>query len=278
MNLSNNIINDFKKTHYIKIPLSIITNKDLNSKRVLVLIYFLAHMSSFNNMVCFNLEMIIKYFNLKNPNKNSKFKKDIADIIKYLFDNDYLYKNNLIETSSILKNEIITCYVNTDRYNDERFALIYLDDIYKIINYKNNKNNNQLKIYMFLLLSYIRIKIPIRTHESFFYIEAYNGFYKNISDELGNATYKYISESFNILQELEIIYHEQIKRFKNKQGYWINAGLVFANMYKRIFDKNNDDTYEIKEISSGEDYYKKETDRKIKSIYNYYYKTSKPLN
>ena len=49
-------------------------------------------------------------------------------------------------------------------------------------------------------------------------------------------------------------------------------------MYKRIFDKNDDDIYEIKEICSGEDYYKKEIDRKIKSIYNYYYKTSKPLN
>lgn len=278
MNLSNNILNDFKKTHYIKIPLSIITNKDLNSKRVLVLIYFLTHMSSFNNMVCFNLEMIVKYFNLKNPNKNSKFKKDIIDIIMYLFNNDYLYINDSIEIPYILKNEIITCYVNTDKYNDERFALIYLDDICKIINYNNNKNNNQLKIHMFLLLSYIRTKIPIRTHESFFYIEAYNGFYKNISYELGNTTYKYISESFNILQELEIIYHEQIKRFKNKQGYWINAGLVFTNMYKRIFHKNKNGTYNIIEICSGEDYYKKEIDRKIKSIYNYYYKTSKPLN
>lgn len=278
MDLSSNIINDFKKTHYIKIPSSIIINKDLNSKRVLVLIYFLTHMSSFNNMVCFNLEMIIRYFNLNNPNKNSKFKKDISNIIIYLIENEYLYVYDKFDNTTIIKNEFITCYVNMDKYNDERFALIFLDEIYKIINYDNNKNNNQLKIYMFLLLSYIRTKIPIRTHESFFYIEAYNGFYKNISDELGNATYKYISEVFNVLQELEIIYHIQIKRFKNKQGYWINAGLVFTNMYKRIFDKNNDGIYEIKEIRSGEEYYKKEIDMKIKSIHNYYYKTSKPLS
>ena len=123
------MINELKKK-FIKMPTSIIFNKDIDVKRVLVMSYFLFTMGLASNYVSCNLNNIIDFFNLKKPNKKSKFRKEILDVISYLVNNEYLYiidkDINNIDSQS---DEIIKYFVNIDKLEKESFVILFSDEI-----------------------------------------------------------------------------------------------------------------------------------------------------
>lgn len=271
------MIEELKKK-FIKMPTSIIFNKDIDVKRVLVMSYFLFTMGLASNYVSCSLNNIIDFFNLKKPNKKSKFRKEILDVISYLVNNEYLYiidkDINNIDSQS---DEIIKYFVNIDKLEKESFVILFSDEIYKIATYSSGNNDTQIKIYSLLLLAYMRKCISFRRHESFNFSESFSSTYTIICDELGGVTYRYISKSFDLLQELNILYHENLKRIKDKDGNWINIGLIFSNMYRRNWIYNKDGEREFKE-EYGEEYYKEEINKGKIAVYSFYNKAFKKYN
>ena len=73
------------------------------------------------------------------------------------------------------------------------------------------------------------------------------------------------------------MYHENLKRIKDKDGNWINIGLIFSNMYRRNWIYNKDGEREFKE-EYGEEYYKEEINKGKIAVYSFYNKAFKKYN
>lgn len=262
---------DFLKQKHINIPYSIVTNTEINLKRVLVTSYFLIHKSEVLNTVTCSIDMILDFFELKNTSRSSKCYKDVLEIISYLVNNNYIHIDitQYISIKNISKKELVTYYVNQHRFNiEQNYSVIYMDEYLKILNY-NNCIIPDYKETLFMVLAYLRYKIPFNINDSYRYTEAYNEQLKSIASVLGKHIYRRLHNIFDILKELGIIYYYVPSRRLTKNETWLNYGFIFANMYKRQWQKIKGE-YTLVEVTSGEEYYMQEILKKEKQLIKYF--------
>lgn len=262
---------DFLKQKHINIPYSIVTNTEINLKRVLVASYFLIHKSEALNIVTCSIDMILDYFELKNTSRSIKCYKDVLEIISYLVDNNYICINTsqCISVENIGKKDLVTYYVNQRRFDiEQNYSVIYMDEYLKILDY-NNCELPDYKETLFMVLAYLRYKIPFNINDSYRYTEAYNEQLKSIASALGKHLYRRLHDIFDILKELGIIYYYVPSRRLTKNETWLNYGFIFANMYKRQWRKIKGE-YTLVEVASGEEYYMQEILKKEKKLIGYF--------
>lgn len=283
MDVSNNGNKDYRyeyaktlltdlESKYIYIPLSVIVNKELDIKRISILSYLRIH-CGLNDIVGFTVPDMVEWCNMK-PNKregktNDKFLSIIDDL------NNEGYLTYLTEKS---KSSYMKCKFNMEYYYDkcsDGYAVIYLDELEKMMNYKNLQGNSISNATILLVFSYLRNKIRRRPNELKPEERTLNGiqqrkerlpdaFDSNISDiaeELGMHK-QTLSKIINILeQELELIVTDKAYRIKVEENEFRTLPTIFANAYKR------EDKYLL---ATGEEYSRMEIELKAQNMKQYY--------
>lgn len=271
---------DIDSGNYFAIPESIIVDTNMNEKRITIFSFF-SIFRGLNRSLFFSINNIVKWTG-KQPNRNANgINNKIIQIIEYLRNMGYLTLSDELNNSSTIK-AIFNLTKISQECEHNRFAIVYLDEVDQIMNYKNPNSkdvylNNDV---LFLVFAYLRMKIYKRRNKlmpeeinfdnknSHLYDiearrlrspEAYNCYYFEIADELGLSS-RTVSKAVDALNELGLIYSESLPRIKYCDGNnerWRTDHTIFCNTYKR------EGSYLI---ASGKEYYLTEVENKKKKL------------
>ena len=261
------------ETKYIYIPLSIIMDKELDTRRVATF-SFMRIRCSFDDIIAFNIPDIVEWCGGK-PDRRANGTND-----KFLFMIDVLsdrgYITYLTEKS---KSSYMKCKMNMEYYYDDcsdGYAVVYLDEIKKIMDYQkeNLKDGTLNNTTILLVFAYLRNKIFRRPNElkpeerSSEMVqkrreripEAYENNINIIADEL-NISSKTLSKIIDILEyDLKLIVTDRAYRIKNEDNEYRTLPTIFANAYKR------EDRYLL---VTDDNYSREEIELKANTIQNY---------
>ena len=238
--------------NYFAIPASIITSTEMTEKRVTVFSFFSIY-RGINSGMFFSVNNIVKWLG-KQPNRHSNgINNKIIQTIEHLRQGGYLTLSEELNNSSCIE-----AIINLDKISEEcdndRFAIVYLDELKKIVDYQNpNTKDSFLNSDVVLLVfAYLRMKIYRRRNKLFadeinidnknnhqYDIDtrkvrspdAYDCYYYEIAEELG-ITARTVSKAVDVLNELGLIYSESLPRIKYDDK-WRTDHTVFCNAYKR---------------------------------------------
>ena len=275
---------EYKKTlleeyqsKYIYIPLSVITDTELDMRRVGIFSYIRIH-CGLNNVIGFTIPDIVEWCGGK-PDRRANGSNDKAlSAIDILSTRGYLTYLTDKSKSSYMKCKFDTSYYYEDCSNG--YAAIYLDELDKIMAYKkeNIKDGFLNNTTILLTFAYLRNKIRRRPNElkpeertSDGIInrkqrlpDAYSSNISDIADEIGVSS-KTLSKIIDILEyELKLIVTDRAYRVKNENDEFRTLPTIFANAYKR------EDKYLL---DTGDEYSRKEIELKaenMKKIYQDY--------
>ena len=249
------------ESKYIYIPMSIITNNNIDAKRVGVFSYLRIH-CGLNDLIGLTVPDLITWCGMKPNNRegkaNDKFLGFIDDFVNggYL---TYLTKKD--------KNAYIKCKFDVEYYYkkcSDGYAVVYLDELQKIMDYKSLHTNSINNTIILLVFAYFRNKIIRRPNElkpeerTFDGIrqrkermpEAISGNITAIAKELGLHK-QTLSKAIDILEcDLKLLVTDRAYRIKNENNEFRTLPTIFANAYKRE-DKYlliTDETYSRTEI------------------------------
>lgn len=259
---------------YIYIPLSVILDDELDIKRVGILSYLRIH-CGLNDVVNFTVPDIVEWCGMKPNKRANKSNDNFLSIIDSLSDRGYL--TYLTETS---KSSYMKCKFDSTYYYDDcsdGFAILYLDEIEKILNYKKeNSNDNVLNNTTILLVfSFLRHKIRRRPNElkpeertpdgiknrRERLPEAHSGNINDFANEIGISS-KTFSKIIDILEyDLHLIVTDRAYRVKNEDNEYRTLPTIFANAYKR------DDRYLL---ITGDSYSRTEIELKAENMKQHY--------
>lgn len=249
------------KSKHIYIPLSVIVDKELDVKRVGVFSYLRIH-CGLNDVIGFTVSDIVEWCGMKPNKRDGKSNDKFLSIINDLTNKGYF--TYLTEQS---KSAYVKCKLNMEYYYNNcsnGYAVVYLDELEKILNYKNLQGNSINNTSLLLVFAYLRNKIRRRPNELKPEERTSDGvkkrkerlpdaFDSNISDiakELGIHK-QTLSKIIDILeQELELIVTDKAYRVKVEDSEFRTLPTIFANAYKRE-DKyllNTDENYSRTEI------------------------------
>lgn len=262
------------ESKYIYMPLSVIVDNEVDIKRVGVFSYLRIH-SGLNDVIGFTIPDMVEWCGMK-PNKRADKSNDKFSIVLDEFNNQG-YLTYMTDKS---KCSYMKCKFNTDYYYDkcsEGYAVLYLDEIEKIMNYKrdNVKNSALTNTTILLVFAYFRNKIirrpnslkpeeqsPDKIEERRKRLpEAYGCNINDIAKELGIHK-QTLSKIIDILElELKLIVTDRAYRVKNEDDEFRTLPTIFANAYKR------EDKYIL---AFGEEYSRQEIKLKADNMKQYY--------
>lgn len=279
MDINNDNKYEYSKTlldglasKYIYIPLSIILDKELDTKRIGIFSYLKIH-CGLNDTIGFTISDMVEWNGMK-PNRGvDKTNGKFLNIIDDLCSRGYLTYLTEPNRSSYMK-----CQFNTEYYYDEcskGYAAIYLDELEKIITYKNLHGNSISNALLLLVFAYFRYKIRRRPNElkpeertlkniklrQQRLPDAYDSNITTIAEEIGIHK-QTLSKVIDILEyELQLIVTDRAYRIKNENGEFRTLPTIFANTYKR------EDKYLL---NTGNDYGRIEIELKAANIKQHY--------
>lgn len=264
--------------NYFAIPASVILNKNMNEKRVSIFSFFSVR-RGLDFYLLFSVNNIAKWLG-KQPNRHSNgINSKIIQTIEHLEHGGYLTLSEKPTNSSCIEANFNLEKISQE-CERERFAIIYLDELNQILNYKNSNVKDTLlnNDVILLVFAYLRMKIYRRRNKLLpeeinldnknnhqYDIaarrlrspDAYNCYYCEIAEELGVSD-RVVSKAVSILFELELIYSESLPRTKNNNDdKWKTGHTIFCNWYKR------EGSYML---ASGSDYYLTEVENKKKKL------------
>lgn len=268
------ILLDGFQSKYIYIPLSIITDNEIDIKRVGIFSYLRMH-CGLNNVIGFTVPDIVEWYGGKSDRRVNGTNDKILSILDIFKDRGYL--TYLTDKSRSL---YMKCRFNPDFYYEmcsNGYAVIYLDELEKIMNYQkeNSKDNTINNTSILLVFAYLRNKIRRRPNELMpeertsegirkrkeKLPDAYNSNINDIAEEL-NISSKTLSKILDILEnELGLIITDRAYRVKNEDGEFRTLPIIFANTYKR------EDKYLL---DVGKEYGRTEIKLKAENIKRYY--------
>lgn len=258
---------------YISIPLSLITDSEIDEKRVSVL-SFLKIRSGIDDIVAFTIPDMIEWCGSKPDRRTGGLNGKYIDALDELVDKGYITYLNERSKSGYIKCEFNTSYYHEECLNG--YASVYLDEIEKIMQYKkkNKKDTSITNVKILLVFAYLRHKIVRRPNElkpeerttegieerKERYPEAFYAYIKDIADEL-RLSVKTIPKIIAILEEeLGLIVTDSAYRIRNKDGKFRTLPTIFANAYKREKDCL---------LLTEEDYSRNEIEAKARKIRGY---------
>lgn len=264
-----------EESRNLYIPMSLIIDKKLDAKRIGIFSYL---------RVCSGLDCTIR-FTVPNMVKWCGFKADRrmeGMNSRFLFIMDELsnggYFTYLGEKS---RSSYMECKFNMTHYRTEcssnGYAIVYIDELQKIMNYKDTSVANTT---ILLVFAYLRNKIfrrpnGLKPEERTLdgikerrerCPEAFVEYIVNMADEIGISA-KTFAKVINVLEnELHLIVTDNAYRIKGDEGEFRTLPTMFANAYKR------DDRYLL---ITGDDYSRTEIELKARKMNYYKINTSK---
>lgn len=268
----NKILLTNLESKYIYIPLSVIVDNNIDTKRVSVFSYLRIH-CGLNDLIGFTIPDLVAWCGMKPNSREGKINDKFLNIVDNFSDRDYLTFSTQKD-----KNAYMKCKFNMEYYYEqcsEGYAVIYLDELQKIMDYKNLQGNSIDNSIILLVFAYFRNKIIRRPNElkpeerTLYNIqkrkerlpEAISSNIATIAKEL-KIHKQTLSKAIDVLeQELKLIVTDRAYRVKNNSGEFRTLPTIFANAYKR------EDKYLL---ASGEEYSRMEIECKVNSIKQYY--------
>jgi DNA-binding MarR family transcriptional regulator len=234
------------QSKYIYVPLSVITDAELDIRRVGIFSYMRIH-CGLNNVVGFTIADIVEWLGGKPDRRVNGVNDKTLYALDALCDKGYLTYLTDKSRSSYMK-----CSFNITHYYEEcsnGYAAVYLDELDKIMSYKrdNLKDSTLNNATILLVFVYIRNKIRRRPNELAPEERTSDGIKKrrermpdaygcninDIANEL-NISSKTLSKIIDILeQEMELIVTDRAYRVKNENDEFRTLPTIFANAYKR---------------------------------------------
>lgn len=262
------------QSKYIYIPLSVITDNELDIRRVGIFSYLRIH-CGMNNVIGFTVPDIVEWCGGKPDRKTNGSNGKVLGVLDIFSNGGYL--TYLTEKS---RSSYIKCVFNMSYYYDacsNGYAAIYLDELDKIINYQkeNLKDGTLNNTTILLVFAYLRNKIRRRPNElkpeertpegikkrKERLPDAYGSNVNDIANEL-NISSKTLSKIIDILEyELELIVTDRAYRIKNENDEFRTLPTIFANAYKR------EDKYLL---YTGNDYSRTEIELKAENMKQHY--------
>ena len=272
---------------FIQIPSSIILDTDMHLIRTIAFSYF-SLKRGLDYKLIFSVNEIVKWLN-KIPNRTKEgISNKVLQIIKDFKDRGYLtYWNDAFEQTDNSKNsfwnKFVEAELNVDKIENEcfqsneekqsnKFAIVYLDEIQKIINYVPTKKDGYSNTFViYLVFVYLRMILQEKRRKNVCcaeylgtrrktYPEAYNCFYFEIADILGISN-RAVGKAIGVLKELDLIYSENLPKIryidKDNEVRFRTDCTIFCNTYKREYGYL---------LASGESYYLEEIANKKKKI------------
>jgi len=257
---------------YFNVPLSLIENTEMHSIRVSVFAY-LSTYRGLNNRVCFSIPLFLEWAGYKSDAHAGGINDKVIDTLDWLNVLGYIsyYGNNPITRSSCIEIEFNRDLVYNLSWS-ESFAILYWDEVQKIMRYKNeNKQdrylnaNTVLLVFAFLRQAIFRLPNKLKPEERSpegienrrkRCIEAYNGNYKDIGTVLGLSE-RTVSLAVKVLVQLKLIVIADPYHIQDEEGEFRTPDIIFVNAYKR-------DGKEL--LTNGEEYALGEIKRKEQSI------------
>ena len=266
-------LTDFE-SKYIYIPLSVIADNELDIKRIGVFSYLRVH-CGLNDIIGFTISDMVEWCNMKPNKREGKTNDKFLSVIDDLSNRGYITYLSEKNKSSYMK-----CKFNTEHYYDEcsdGYAVVYLDELQKIMEYKNLEGNSVNNTTILLVFAYFRNKIKRRPNElkpeerspdgiknrKERIPDAYDGNIADIAKEIGIHK-QTLSKIIDILeQELKLIVTDKAYRIKNENSEFRTLPTIFANAYKR------EDKYLL---AFGEEYSRTEIELKAENMKKHYQK------
>lgn len=232
------------ESKYIYIPLSVIVDNELDIKRVSIFSYLRIH-CGLNDVVGFTIPDMVEWCGMKPNNREGKTNDKFLKVVDDLNDRGYL---TYLTTKD--KNAYMKCKFDMEYYYSQcsdGYAVIYLDELQKIMNYKNLQGNSVNNAALLLMFAYFKNKIKRRPNELNPEERTLEGikqrkerlpdaYYNNINDiakELGMHK-QTVSKMIDILeQDLKLIVTDRAYRIKNEDKEFRTLPTIFANAYKR---------------------------------------------
>lgn len=262
------------QSKYIYIPLSVIIDTELDIRRVGIFSYLRIH-CGLNNVIGFTIPDAIEWCGGKSDRRINGTNDKVLSTLDTLVNMGYL--TYLTEKS---RSSYIKCEFNMAHYYKEcsnGYAVIYLDELKKIMSYKkeNLKDSTFNNTTILLVFSYLRNKIRRRPNELFpeertsdgikkrkeKFPDAYGSNFLEIANEL-NISSKTLSKIIDVLeQELGLIVTDRAYRIKNEDNEFRTLPTIFANAYKR------EDKYLL---DTGDNYSRIEIEQKAENMRQHY--------
>lgn len=265
------------QSKYIYIPLSVITDTESDMRRVGIFSYIRVH-CGLNNIIGFTIPDIVEWCGGKPDRRTNGSNDKTLSAIDILNARGYLTYLTDKSKSSYMKCKFDTSYYYEDCSNG--YAVIYLDELDKIMNYKRENVKDGFLNNMTILLTFAYLRNRIRRRPNELKPEertsdgiknrrqrlpdAYSSNISDIANEIGVSS-KTLSKIIDILEyELELIVTDRAYRVKNEDDEFRTLPTIFANAYKR------EDKYLL---DTGNEYSRKEIELKaenMKKIYQDY--------
>ena len=269
------------ESRYFMIPANVILDTELSEKRIAVFSYFSIR-RGLDQIIYYSTNEIINWLNLKPDNHSDGINNKIKQIIDTYYEEEYLFPFEASLRSNI-KGAVLNLSKISEECAHERFAVIYIDELQKILHYKREVPEEGTSINrdaLFLVFAYLRMMIYRRRNtllpeeincdnkKSHAYDisarklrapEAYDGYYCEIAERLGLSE-RIVSNAVKILNRLGLIYYEALPRIRycyDDIDHWRTDHTIFCNMYKR------DGEYLL---ATGETYYLEEIKNKKKKL------------
>lgn len=225
----------------------------MNDKRAIVYSYF-ASKRGLDDTIGFSCNSIVKWCGHKADYHKNKINDQITETVTQLKDEKYIKLDG-----NILADIYFEAKINQEKFDiPTSFALIYLDELDKIREFKKNIENKNIRkmssSILILTLSYLRVNM-LRRQKDYIGIlsdkpEFCYRMYIDIEKDLGISN-RYISRAVKILEELDLIAMQEYPRWQDEYGNWHTEVTMFVNKYKRIdggesLDMNYDYNQELK--------------------------------
>lgn len=266
-------LDDFS-AKYIYIPLSVITDTELDIRRISILSYLRIH-CGINNVINFTIPDIVEWCGGKPDRRINGSNDKVLSVLDSLSDRGYLTYLTEKSRSSYMKCKFDTAYYGEQC--SEGYAAIYLDELEKIMGYqkKNSKDGTLNNTTILLTFAFLRhrirrrpneLKPEERYHDSIKsrrerLPEAYGSNINDMANEIGMSS-KTLAKIIDILEyELELIVTDRAYRVRNENDEFRTLPTIFANAYKR------EDKYLL---DTGSDYSRTEIRLKAENMKKHY--------
>lgn len=259
---------------YFNVPLSLIEDTEMHSIRLSVFTYLSAY-RGLNNRICFSIPLFLEWAGYKSDAHAGGINDKVIDTLDRLNDVGYIVYCGNGPITRITRSSCFEIIFNRELvYNQswsESFAILYWDEVQKIMQYKNeNKQdrylnaNTILLVFAFLRQAIFRLPNKLKPEERSpegisnrrkRCIEAYNGNYKDIGAALGLSE-RTVSLAVKVLVQLRLIVIAEPYHTQNEDGEFRTPDIIFANAYKRDGKEllTRGDEYALGEIKRKEEY------------------------
>lgn len=228
---------------FAKIPKEIVLDNSLGKKRILftLAIQFLKNKA---DNVYTTITEFVEFCGYKPDRHDGKINQEVKWFLQSI-------NNIYIENLSIEKD--IRFKVLPAMESPKQFSIIRYSE-FEVI---NNNVKCLTKSLALLLLAYVRIYMNRNTNVQKKNAEMYFDHLDNIIKKIDGLEYRSLKSIISILDCYDILYNDQMPRYKDKHNHWHSAVTIFVEKHRFIngFEEKNYD-------------YKKEMAKAKKEIYN----------